>query len=127
MDAKERTKMGYDLFNKGDMETFFKEMVDENTTWTFPGKEGVHPLSGVHKGPQAMMAAMGKIPALWSNFHLTPIDMIGEGNKVFVRAKATADGMDTMFGHYFEIGENGKMLTMMTFDDTLSMFNAMKE
>ena len=48
MDAKERTKMGYDLFNKGDMETFFKEMVDENTTWTFPGKEGVHPLSGVH-------------------------------------------------------------------------------
>ena len=61
MDAKERTKMGYDLFNKGDMETFFKEMVDENTTWTFPGKEGVHPLSGVHKGPQAMMAAMGKM------------------------------------------------------------------
>ena len=80
--------MGYDLFNKGDMETFFKEMVDENTTWTFPGKEGVHPLSGVHKGPQAMMAAMGKIPTLWSNFHLTPIDMIAEGNKVFVRAKA---------------------------------------
>ena len=78
MDAKERTKMGYDLFNKGDMETFFKEMVDENTTWTFPGKEGVHPLSGVHKGPQAMMAAMGKIPTLWSNFHLTPIDMIAE-------------------------------------------------
>ena len=39
MDAKERTKMGYDLFNKGDMETFFKEMVDENTTWTFPGKK----------------------------------------------------------------------------------------
>ena len=53
--------------------------------------------------------------------------MIAEGNKVFVRAKATADGMDTMFGHYFEIGENGKMLTMMTFDDTLSMFNAMKK
>ena len=83
MDAKARTKMGYDLFNKGDMETFFKEMVDENTTWTFPGKEGVHPLSGVHKGPQAMMAAMGKIPATWSNFHVTPIDMISEGNKVF--------------------------------------------
>ena len=99
MDAKERTKMGYDLFNKGDMETFFKEMVDENTTWTFPGKEGVHPLSGVHKGPQAMMAAMGKIPALWSNFHLTPIDMID------MIAEPQTNGM---FGHYFEIAENGK-------------------
>ena len=85
MDAKERTKMGYDLFNKGDMETFFKEMVDENTTWTFPGKEGVHPLSGVHKGKQAMMATMSKIPATWPNFSLKVLDMISEGNKVFVK------------------------------------------
>ena len=49
MNAKERIQLGYDLFNKHDMETFFKELVDETTTWTFPGKEGVHPLSGVHK------------------------------------------------------------------------------
>ena len=127
MDAKARTKMGYDLFNKGDMETFFKEMVDENTTWTFPGKEGVHPLSGVHKGTEAMMNAMSKIPATWSNFKVEPMDMISEGNKVFVKVKATADGMDTMFGHYFEVSESGKMTTMMTFDDTLSMFNAIKK
>ena len=126
MDAKARAKMGYDLFNKGDMETFFKEMVDENTTWTFPGKEGVHPLSGAHKGPQAMMAAMGKIPATWSNFHVTPMDMISEGNKVFVRVKATADGMDTIFGHYFEVTD-GKMSMFMAFDDTLSSFNSMKK
>ena len=127
MDAKERTKMGYDLFNKGDMETFFKEMVDENTTWTFPGKEGVHPLSGVHKGKQAMMAAMSKIPATWPNFHLKILEMISEGNKVFVRVHATADNMDTMFGHYFEVSDDGKTKIMMTFDDTLSMFNAMKK
>ena len=47
-----------------------------------------------------MMAAMGKIPATWSNFHVTPMDMISEGNKVFVRVKATADGMDTMSVSY---------------------------
>ena len=80
---------------------FFKELVDENTTWTFPGKEGVHPLSGVHKGPQAMMGAFSKIPEKWSNFKVEPIDMISEGNKVFVRVKGSADGMETMFGHYF--------------------------
>jgi len=55
------------------------------------------------------------------------MDMISEGNKVFVRVKATADGMDTIFGHYFEVNDNGKMTTMMTFDDTLSMFNSMKK
>ena len=127
MDVKEQMKKAYELFNTGDMETFFNDMIDDNIVWTFPGKEGVHPLSGVHKGPEAVMAAMSKIPATWSNFHLTPMDMIAEGNKVFVRVKAAADGMDTMFGHYFEIGDNGKMVTMMTFDDTLSMFNAMKK
>ena len=92
MDVKQRVKLGYDLFNKHDMETFFKELVDENTTWTFPGKEGVHPLSGVHKGPQGMMAAFSKIPEKWTNFSVVPMDMISEGNKVFVRVKATADG-----------------------------------
>ena len=33
----------------------------------FPGKE--HPLSvRTHKGKQAMMAAMSKIPAIWDKF-----------------------------------------------------------
>ena len=53
--------------------------------------------------------------------------MISEGNKVFVRVKGSADGMETMFGHFFEVSDSGKMITMMTFDDTLSMFNAMKK
>ena len=50
-----------------------------------------------------------------------------EGNKVFVRVHATADNMDTIFGHYFESTDEGKTKIMMTFDDTLSMFNAMKK
>ena len=49
--------------------------------------------------------------------------MISEGNKVFVIVKGTAQGMDTLFGHYFEV-EDGKMKVMMTFDDTLTAFNA---
>ena len=108
MDVKEQTRKAYELFGKGDMETFFNEMIDDNIVWTFPGKEGVHPLSGVHKGKQAMMAAMSKIPAIWPNFHLKILDMISEGNKVFVRVHATADNMDTMFGHYFESTDEGK-------------------
>ena len=44
-----------------------------------------------------------------------------------MRVHATADNMDTMFGHYFESTDEGKTKVMMTFDDTLSMFNAMKK
>ena len=127
MDVKEQMKKAYELFNTGDMETFFNDMIDDDIVWTFPGKEGVHPLSGVHKAKQAMMATMSKIPGTWPNFNLKIMDMISEGNKIFVRVHAKADNMDTMFGHYFEMNDQGKTVTMMTFDDTLSMFNAMKK
>ena len=54
---------------------------------------------------------------------IKPVSMISEGNKVFAIVKGTAEGMDTMFGHYFEV-EDDKMKVMMTFDDTLTAFNA---
>jgi hypothetical protein len=50
--------------------------------------------------------------------------MISEGNKVFVLVKGTAEGMDTMFGHYFEVEDN-QMKVMITFDDTLTAYDAM--
>ena len=33
MDAKELVKKGYELFGKGDMETFFNDMIDDNIVW----------------------------------------------------------------------------------------------
>ena len=52
--------------------------------------------------------------------------MIAEGNQVFTKANAKADSMDTIFGHYSEINDEGKLIYFITFDDTLSMVNAMK-
>ena len=95
--------------------------------WTHPGVPGKHPLSGVHNGKQAMMEGFSKIPAMWENFQVTPIDMISEGNKVFVRCSGKATGMDTIFGHYFEVTDDGKISAMTTYDDTLTAFNSMKK
>ena len=125
MNYKEISQKGYDLFNAGDMETFFNEFVDDNITWTFPGDK--HPLSGTHKGKQAMMEQMAKIPGLWDNFSVEAEFMIAEGNKVFTKCNAKSDGMDTIFGHYAEYTDEGKLKYFLTFDDTLSMFNAMKK
>ena len=124
MNYKEISQKGYDLFNAGDMETFFNDFVDDNITWKFPGDN--HPLSGTHEGKQAMMEQMAKIPGLWDNFSVEAEFMIAEGNKVFTKCNAKADGMDTIFGHYAEYTEEGKLKTFITFDDTLSLFNAMK-
>ena len=105
-------------------ESFMNEIMHDDITWTFPGVEGKHPMSGVYKGKADCMSNFAKIPEAWNEFSVKPISMISEGNKVFVIVKGTAQGMDTLFGHYFEV-EDGKMKVMMTFDDTLTAFNAM--
>ena len=63
MDPKELVKRGYELFGKGDMQTFFTEVVHDDITWIFPGDK--HPMSGTHKGKEAMMKTMSLVPQLW--------------------------------------------------------------
>ena len=48
MNAKDTVSKGYDCFGKGDMETFFTEVIHDDCVWTHPGVPGKHPLSGVH-------------------------------------------------------------------------------
>ena len=126
MEAKDVVQKAYDLFGSGDMESFMNEIVHDDMTLTFPGDTTKHPLAGVHQGKESCMANFAKIPENWNNFTVKPISMISEGNKVFAIVKGSADGMDTLFGHYFEIEDN-KTKTMMTFDDTLSMVNSISK
>ena len=122
MDSKEIVQKVYDLFGKGDMEGFMN-MLHEDFTFIYPGDK--HPFSGTHN-IEGFQGTLTKIPELWSNLQVTVESMISEGDKVFVNTKATADGMDTIFGHYMEV-KDGKMSKFIAYDDTLSMFNAMKK
>ncbi len=122
MDAKEYIAKGYELFAKGDMVAYF-DTIDDDIVFTLPGDS--HPFSGVYKGKKAMMELFAKIPGSWNNFSVEPEFMISEGNKVFVKVIAKADGMDTIFGHYFEVNDEGKTVVFTAHDDTLSSKNAM--
>ena len=122
MDAKEYIAKGYELFAKGDMVAYF-DTIDDDIVFTLPGDS--HPFSGVYKGKKAMMELFAKIPGSWNNFSVEPEFMISEGNRVFVKVIAKADGMDTIFGHYFEINDEGKTIVFTAHDDTLSSKNAM--
>tara|TARA_B000000557_G_scaffold172919_1_gene140643 strand:+ start:63 stop:434 length:372 start_codon:yes stop_codon:yes gene_type:complete len=122
MDAKEYIAKGYELFATGDMVAYF-DTIDDDIVFTLPGDS--HPFSGVYKGKKAMMELFAKIPGSWNNFSVEPEFMISEGNKVFVKVIAKADGMDTIFGHYFEINDEGKIIVFTAHDDTLSSKNAM--
>ena len=122
MDSKELVQQGYDLFAKGDMEGFMN-LVHEDFTFIYPGDK--HPFSGTHN-KESFQGTLTKIPELWSNLQVTVESMISEGDKVFVNTKATADGMDTIFGHYMEVKDD-KLFKFVAYDDTLSAFNAMKK
>ena len=99
------------------------EGFDDDIVFTLPGDS--HPFSGVYKGKKAMMEVFAKIPGSWNNFSVEPEFMISEGNKVFVKVIAKADGMNTIFGHYFEVNDEGKTIVFTAHDDTLSSKNAM--
>jgi ketosteroid isomerase-like protein len=122
MDSKEIVQKVYDLFGKGDMEGFMN-MLHDDFVFIYPGDK--HPFSGTHN-KEGYQKQLMKVPELWSNFHLTVESMISEGDKVFVNTKATADGMDTIFGHYMEVKDD-KLFKFVAYDDTLSAFNAMKK
>ena len=122
MNAKEYIAKGYELFAKGDMVAYF-DTIDDDIVFTLPGDS--HPFSGVYKGKKAMMEVFAKIPGSWNNFSVEPEFMISEGNKVFVKVIAKADGMNTIFGHYFEVNDEGKTIVFTAHDDTLSSKNAM--
>ena len=122
MDSKAIVQKGYDLFGKGDMEGFM-DLVHDDFIWIYPGDK--HPFSGTHN-KEGFQQQLMKTPELWTNFKVTIESMISEGDKVFVNAKATAEGMDTIFGHYMEVKDD-KLSKFIAYDDTLSMFNAMKK
>ena len=122
MESKALVEQCYDLFGKGDMEGFMN-IVHDDFIWVQPGDK--HPFSGTHN-KEGFQQQLMKTPELWTNFQVTIESMISEGDKVFVNAKATAEGMDTIFGHYMEVKDD-KLSKFIAYDDTLSMFNAMKK
>ncbi|MEC8473682.1 MAG: nuclear transport factor 2 family protein, partial [Planctomycetota bacterium] len=65
------------------------------------------------------------MPQLFENFSVEPIEMINDGNKVFVRASVKATGMEFEAGHFFVI-EDEKIAEFYVYDDSQKMAHTMK-
>jgi uncharacterized protein len=75
-------KKGYDAFNSGDTETVASIFADE-ITWEGPNTDGV-PMSGKHDGKDAVLQALGAIGEAFESFHVSPDEMIEEGDTIVV-------------------------------------------
>jgi uncharacterized protein len=75
-------KRGYDAFNAGDTDTV-SEIFADDISWEGPNTSGV-PMSGVNEGKEAVLQALGHIGQLFQTFHVSPDEMIEQGDTIVV-------------------------------------------
>jgi ketosteroid isomerase-like protein len=75
-------KGGYDAFNSGDADTL-AELYTDDVTWEGPNTDGV-PMSGKTEGKDAVLQALGQIGEMFESFHVTPDEMVEQGETIVV-------------------------------------------
>ncbi len=122
MESKEIVQMGYDCFAKKDLETF-ATLYHENCKIHV---NGMHRFSRTYNGiGDWIQNHLAFIPTLFDEFTVEPIEMTGEGNRVFVRSIVKAAGMEFEAGHLFTL-EGGKICEFCIYDDSQKVAHAMK-
>lgn len=122
MSPKDVVAAAYATFAAGDTDAWAK-LHTEDLTFTILGQL---PQSGVFIGTEAVIEGVfAKIPTLWPEFTLTPINIDVVGDTVYVHNKMTGEGLDSETMHMFTL-RNGKIASFKAFEDTDSMRLAMK-
>jgi ketosteroid isomerase-like protein len=75
-------KRGYEAFNNGDIDTV-REIFEEDIRWEGPNADGV-PMSGTHEGRDAVLQALGSIGENFEKFHVSPDELVEEGETIVV-------------------------------------------
>ena len=105
MKPKDVVAAAYATFAAGDTSAWAKLHTDD-LNFTVLGQL---PQSGVFIGTEAVIEGVfAKIPALWPDFKLTPINVDVVGDTVYVHNKMTGEGLDSETMHMFKL-RDGKV------------------
>ena len=123
MSALEQVLKGYGCFKEGDIEGL-AALCHEDMTFRM---NGTHSLSGEYHGfGNWLNNFLAKIPTVIPGFHLEMEHCFESGNDVFCHLRATGEGLDAYFGHYFVV-EDGKIRSFHAFDDSQQWAKALGE
>ena len=123
MSALEQVLKGYGCFKEGDIEGL-AALCHEDMTFKM---NGTHSLSGEYHGfGNWLNNFLAKIPTVIPGFHLEMEHCFESGNDVFCHLRATGEGLDGYFGHYFVV-EDGKIRSFHAFDDSQQWAKALGE
>lgn len=119
----EAAKKAYELFQRGDVPTMIRDLIDDNCTWISPGPKDKLPWAGSIKGKQEIGNFFGKIAENWDFTEFVPRDFIEKGDTVVAigtssgRAKKTGKTVKNEWVHVLKYN-NGKLVFFQEYADT---------
>jgi len=85
----EATKKAFELFQRGDVPTLVKDLIDDNCTWISPGPQDKLPWAGSFKGKQGVASFFARVGENLEFEDVAPREMIEERDTVVVLGTTT--------------------------------------
>ena len=91
----EATKKGYECFQRGDIPSLIRDLLDDNCVWISPGPSDILPWAGTFKGKHEIANFFAQVGEHLEFSEFAPREMIEQGETVVVlgtlagRAKKT--------------------------------------
>jgi ketosteroid isomerase-like protein len=126
----EATKKGYECFQRGDIPSLIRDLLDDNCVWISPGPSDKLPWAGTFKGKHEIANFFAQVGEHLEFNEFAPREMIEQGETVVVlgtlagRAKKTGKAVKNEWAHVFKFRQ-GKVVSFQEYIDTAADVLAM--
>jgi uncharacterized protein len=126
----EATKKGYECFQRGDIPSLIRDLLDDDCVWISPGPSDKLPWAGTFKGKHEIANFFAQVGEHLEFTEFAPREMIEQGETVVVlgtlagRAKKTGKAVKNEWAHVFKFRQ-GKVVSFQEYIDTAADVLAM--
>ena len=119
----EATKKGYECFQRGDIPSLIRDLLDDNCIWISPGPKDKLPWAGTFKGKHEIANFFAQVGQNLEFSEFAPREMIEQGETVVVlgtlagRAKKSGKAVKNEWAHVFKFRQ-GKVVFFQEYIDT---------
>jgi hypothetical protein len=126
----EATRKAYESFQRGDIPSLIRDLIDDRCTWVIPGPRDILPWAGIFNGKQGVANFFTQVGANFEFSEFAPREMIEQGDTVVVlgtatgRAKKTGKPIKNEWAHVLKY-DQGKVVFFQEYVDTAADVLAM--
>jgi ketosteroid isomerase-like protein len=126
----EATRKAYELFQRGDIPSLIRDLIDDRCTWIIPGPKNILPWAGIFEGKPGVANFFTQVGANLEFSEFAPRAMIEQGDTVVAlgtlagRAKKTGKPLKNEWAHVLKY-DQGKIVFFQEYTDTAADVLAM--